>query len=157
MDKGSQVTYADIAKELNIPRNRYDHIMSYVIQMITDYRANIADIIKEIPLNLKGKERYFTMFIMGHSSYPTFNEANDEEREKFIVGISDALKLSQERAGSITQDTEEAVIKEIEKQPEPSKDENIVPTIDIIKQVIDSNFADKEKDYIVFVIGLIYT
>ena len=59
MDKGSQVTYSDIAKELNIPRNRYDHIMSYVIQMITDYRANIADIIKEIPLNLKGERKIF--------------------------------------------------------------------------------------------------
>ena len=68
----------DILRELNIQDDRYGYIMSYVMQMIKDYNGYIVDITKEIPLNLKGKERYFAMFTVGNAFAPAFSSMNKE-------------------------------------------------------------------------------
>lgn len=138
-------TYVETSKELNISIKRYEHIISYVMQMIEDYRGNVADIVKEISLNLKGNERYFTMFVMGNSSSSMFSKANYKEKEEFITNIADALKISQEKAESIMYHIRDAVIKDTKKD------------VDIIKKVINSDFKDNEKDYMLFMLGLVYT
>lgn len=83
MSTEQQITYEDIAKALNIQGNRYEYITSYMIQMIQDYRGDIVDIIKEVPLNLKRNERYFAMFILGNSSYPEFSGQDLKKRKVY--------------------------------------------------------------------------
>lgn len=141
--------HAKILKALNISDDRYEHIVSYVTQMIIDYRGNVDDILKEIPLNLKGNEKYFTMFIIGNSSSPSFSIINDEEREKFITSTANSLKISEERTISLTDYVANTIIEDIEK--------NHTPIVDTIKIVINGNFTETEKDYIMFLLGLALT
>lgn len=141
--------YLDMSKALGISKDRYEHVMSYIARMSRDYQGDILDIIKEIPLNLKGKERYFAMFIIGYSSSQPFSSINDERKEEFIVDIINTLKISQEMAGLVISDLKNRIPKE--------KTENAnVLIIDIIKKVIDGDLKDVEKDYVSFVLGLIY-
>lgn len=144
------ITHEDISKALNISNDRYEYLTSYMIQMIKDYHGDITDIIKEVPLNLKGKERRFTIFILGHSSYPNFSEQGDEEKEKFITSIIDVLKLNHERAKSIADDIANTILKD-------TKEGEEIPTIDIIKKIIDGSLSDIEKDYALFILGMMYT
>lgn len=141
--------HVKILKALNIPDSRYEYIVSYVMQMIVDYQGNVVDILKEIPLNLKGNERYFTMFVIGNSSSPSFSTINDEEREEFITNTGEALKINKERIISTTDYVANVILEDIEK--------NHTPIVDIIKRIINSNFTDTEKDYIMFLFGLALT
>lgn len=81
MNTKSPATYTDISYGLNISKERYEFITSYVTQMIKDYQGNVADIIKEILLNLKGNELYFTMYMMGQSSSRVFSSSNDKAKK----------------------------------------------------------------------------
>lgn len=144
-----ETRYAKLLKELNIPDDRYEHIVLYVTRMIIDYQGKIPDIIKEIPLNLKGNERYFTMFIVGNSSTPSFSNATEKEKEKFITNITNAMNLSEDKVMQITRFMADTMLGDI--------GEKHIPIIDIIKKVINSNFTDREKDYIIFMLGLILT
>lgn len=139
-------TINSILKGLNISNGRYIHIISYIQLMIKDYKGQPVDMIKEIPLNLKGNERYFAIFYAGNSFSPLFSEMDDKEKTDFIVNITDALKLDKERVAA-TADYMSDTIREQMK-------ENI-PTIEIIKGIINSKFTDIEKDYIIFVFGMI--
>lgn len=139
-------TINSILKELNISNKRYIYIISYVQRMIKDYKGQPIDILKEIPLNLKGNERYFTIFYVGNSFYPLFSEMDSKEKEDFVINIAKALKLSNERI-AVTADYMSDTIKEQMK-------ENI-PTVEIIKGIINSKFTDVEKDYMTFVFGMI--
>lgn len=139
-------TIKSILKGLNISNERYIYIISYIQQMIKDYKGQPIDIIKEIPLNLKGNERYFAIFYVGNSFSPLFSDMDDKEKTDFVVNISKALKLSDERV-STTADYMSDTIKIQMK-------ENI-PTVEIIKGIINSKFTDVEKDYIIFVFGMI--
>lgn len=138
-----------ILKELNISEERYEHIVSYVMQMIYDYNGDVIDIIKEIPLNLKGNERYFTMFVIGNSSSPSFHTTNDKEKEKFIIDTAESLKISKERA-ILTSDYVANVILE-------DMEEKHISVVDSMKKIINSNFSDLEKDYMLFIYGLVLT
>jgi hypothetical protein len=139
-------TINSILKGLNISNERYIYIISYIQQMIKDYKGQPIDMIKEIPLNLKGNERYFSIFYIGNSFSSLFSEMDDKEKTDFVVNISKALKLSDERV-STTADYMSDTIKIQMK-------ENI-PTLEIIKGIINSTFTDVEKDYIIFVFGMI--
>ena len=97
-----QVIYENISKALDISRDRYEYIVRYVMRMLKDYQGDVIDIVKEIPLNLKGKERYFTMYMMGNSTSPAFSRMNDKQKAGFIKSIMEILKISQEKAESIT-------------------------------------------------------
>jgi hypothetical protein len=119
------------------------------MRMTKDYQGDVADIVKEIPLNLKGKERYFAMFMMGRSSYPQFSSRNDERRADFIMIIIGALKISKEMAGLITFDIENRMLKSKEGYED-------ISTIDIMKKVIAGDLKDVEKDYTSFALGLVY-
>jgi len=143
-------TYEDISKALGISRDRYVHIVRYVMQMLKDYQGIIVDFVKEIPLNLKGKERHFAIHIIGHSSSPVFSRMNDKEKAGFIRIITEALKISQEKAESIIYNMTSETMEEIRKG-------NIPTVIDTIKKVIDSSFTENEKDYLLFTFGLAYT
>ena len=142
--------HEDISKALNISRNRYEYILLYVTQMLKDYQGDIADIVKEIPLNLKGKERYFAMHIMGYYSSSAFSRMNDKDKAGFIKNIMDALRISQEKAESITHQMANDTLEEMKK-------DHIPTVIETIKKVIDSDFSEIEKDYLLFTYGLIYT
>ena len=149
MEIGQSMTYLDMSKALSISRDRYEHIISYIARMTIDYRGDVIDIIKEIPLNLKGKERYFAMFLMGRSSSPPFSSVNDERKGEFVMNVINALKISQEMARLITSDIQNKV-------PKDTKEYNDALTIDIMKKIIDGDLKDVEKDYMSFILGLIY-
>jgi hypothetical protein len=141
--------YLDMSKALGISKDRYEYIMSYIAQMTRDYQGDVADIVKEIPLNLKKKERYFAMFIIGRYASSSFSSVNDERKGEFITDIIEALKISQEMAGLITSDIQNRI-------PKNTKENINVSTIDIMKKVIDDDLKDIEKCYVAFVLGLIY-
>lgn len=138
-------TINSILKELNISNERYIFIISYIQLMTRDYKGQPVDIIREISLNLKGNERYFTIFYVGNSFYPLFSEMDDKEKTDFIVNMARDLKISNERVITITDYMQDAVRKQME--------ENI-SAVEIIKGMIDSKLTDVEKDYIIFVFGM---
>lgn len=139
-------TINSVLKGLNISNERYIHIVSYIQRMIKDYKGQPVDMIKEIPLNLKGNERYFAIFYIGNSFSPLFYEMDDKEKTDFIVNITDALKLDKERVAATADYMSDTVREQMK--------ENI-PTVEIIKGIINSKFTDIEKDYIIFVFGMI--
>lgn len=147
MKTEQRITYEDISKELNISKDRYEYIISYIIQMIRDYQGKAQDIVKEIPLNLKRKERYLAMFIIGHSSTPEFSEMDSENQEKFLKNIMDASRINREKAESITNDISKNILNDTEED---------IHVIDIMKKVADSDISEPEKDYLTFILGLIY-
>lgn len=60
-----------IQDSLNISESRREHIISYV-KMISKGPEDVCNVLKEIPLNFKGNEKYFaiyivTLFIIHHS------------------------------------------------------------------------------------------
>ena len=142
--KGENIN--SILKGLNISNESYRHIISYLRQMIYDYKGQPIDIIKEIPLNLKGNERYFALFYVGNSFSPLFSEMDDKEKTDFVLNITNALKFNKERVDITADYMSDTVRKQMK--------ENI-PTIEIIKGITDSKFTDIEKDYILFVFGMI--
>ena len=143
--KGGE-TINSILKELGIPNDRYIYIISYIQQMIKDYSGQPIDIIKEIPLNLKGNERYFAIFYVGNSFSSIFSDMDSKEKADFVVNMANALKLS-DASVEITADYMSDTVRRQMK-------ENI-PAIEIIKGIINSKFTDMEKDYIIFVFGMI--
>jgi flagellar motor switch protein FliG len=149
MTIGQSITYLDISKALGIPRDRYEHITSYISRMTRDYQGNVVDIIKEIPLNLKGKERYFAMFLVGRYSSQLFSSVNNEQQGELIMEIIGTLKTSQDMAKLITDEIENKVLKNTREYDDTS-------IIDMMKKVIDRDLKDVEKDYMSFALGLIY-
>lgn len=143
--KEEDIVLESILKGLNIPKDRYVYIMSYIQQMAEDYKGKHIDIIKEISFNLKGNERYFAMFIVGKSFSPLFYEMDDIEKTDFVVNIVNNLKFSDERV---------TIIAEYMTTIKKEMGDN-VPIIDIIKMIINSKFRDVEKDYIIFIFGLV--
>lgn len=143
-----QVTYENISKALDISRDRYKHIVRYIMNIMKDYQGDVVDIVKEIPLNLKGKEKYFAMYMMGSSSSPVFSKMKDMQKATFIKSIMEVLKIGQEEAESITNYMVNEDLENMKK--------NYVPTnIDMIKKIIDSDFTETEKNYLLFMLGLI--
>lgn len=139
-------TLNSILKELNISNDRYIYIISYIQRMIKDYNGQPVDIIKEIPLNLKGNERYFAVFFVGNSFNPLFSEMDSKEKADFVLNMANALKLSDEMIERTADYMSDTVRKQMK--------ENI-STIEIIKGIINSKFTDVEKDYLTFVFGMI--
>jgi len=138
----------DLSIALNIPEDRYGYIMSYIMQMIRDYNGSVVDIIKEIPLNLKGKERYFAMFTVGNSFASSFSAMNEDDKQEVITDILEATKVNKERTEKIADQMMEKVIKDIDKD---------ITVIDTIKGVINDKLTDAEKDYVMFTFGLVST
>jgi len=87
------------------------------------------------------------MFVIGNSSSPSFSTIDDKEREEFITNTADALKLSKERTGLITDYMADVILEDI--------GEKRVPIVDIIKKIVNSDFTDIEKDYVIFILGLV--
>ena len=146
MDTKLTVTYIELSEQLKIPIDRFQYITSYVSQMINDYQGNVADIIKEVILNLKGNERYIVMYMMGRSSSQIFSKSSEGRQEEFINSILGALKINEEIIDQITIYILENLVREEEKHD--------IQTISIMRQIINSNFTDTEKDYILFTFGL---
>lgn len=136
----------NIAQGLNIPMDRQTHIISYIDQMIRDYRDSSIDITKEIYLNLKGNEIYFAMFIIGDHFSPIFYRMDDLERADFLTLFADVLGFSNERVGMMADYMKDKLKKEMKEN---------VPVIDMMKGIIDSKFTDKEKGYMLFIFALV--
>ncbi len=137
-----------ILKGLNISRDRYKYIISYIKQMIKDYKGHPTDIIKEIALNLKEKERYFAMFTVGSYLSPLFYEMNDIEKENFVTYIISTLKFNEEKVALITEYMSDTVRRQMQEH---------VTITEVIKGIIKSKFTDTEKDYIIFILGMVLT
>ena len=134
-----------ISRELNIPQDRLEYIMSYIMQMIEDYNGSVIDIIKEIPLNLKDKERYFAMFTVGNSFALSFYIMKEEDKEDFMTNIINVTKLNKERTDRIADYMMNKILKDFDKNT----------PIDMIKIITNETFTDSEKDYILFTLGLV--
>lgn len=143
--QGDIEEYKSILKELNISGDRYIHIIRYIQQMLRDYKLHPVDIMKEIPLNLKGNERYVSMFIVGRSLSPLFYKMDDKEKTDFIVNIANSLRFSDCRVAAIAEHM--TIIKRDMRQNAP---------VDVIKTIINSQFADTEKDYMLFIFGIVW-
>ena len=139
-------TINSILKGLNISNDRYIYIISYIQRMIKDYKGQPIDIIKEVPLNLKGNERYFAIFYVGNSFTPLFSEMDSKEQTDFVLNIANALKLSDESVNITAEYISDTVKKQMEEN---------VATVDIIKGIINSKFTDVEKDYLIFIFGMV--
>jgi hypothetical protein len=139
-------TINSILKGLNISNERYMHIISYIQRMIRDYKGQPVDIIREIPLNLKVNERYFAIFYVGNSFSPLFLEMDSKEKADFVINMANALKLSEERIVATADYMSDTVRKQMSEN---------VSTVEIIKGIINSKFTSVEKDYIIFVFGMI--
>lgn len=139
-------TINSILKGLNISSERYVHIISYIQRMIRDYKGQPIDIIKEIPLNLKVNERYFAIFYVGNSFSPLFLEMDSKEKADFVINMANALKLNEERIAATADYMSDTIRKQM--------NEN-VSAVEIIKGIINSKFTSVEKDYIIFVFGMI--
>lgn len=137
--------YKSILKELNISKDRYIHIIRYIQQMLRDYKLHPVDIMKEIPLNLKGNERYAAMFIVGRSLSPLFYKMDDKEKTEFVVTIANALKFSEDMVAAIAEYM--TIIKKEMRKNAP---------VDVIKMIINNQFADTEKDYMLFIFGIVW-
>ena len=137
--------YKSILKELNISGDRYIHIIRYIQQMLRDYKLHPVDIMKEIPLNLKGNERYVAVFIVGRSLSSLFYKMNDKEKTEFVVNIANALKFSEDRVAAIAEYM--TIIKERMRKNAP---------VDVIKMIINNQFMDTEKDYMLFIFGIVW-
>ena len=64
---------------------------------------------------------------------------------EFITNTTNAMKLNKERATLSTDYITYIIIENIGK----------VPTVDIIKNIVNSDFTDTEKDFILFILGII--
>jgi hypothetical protein len=114
--------------------------------MIRDYKGQPVDIIKEIPLNLKVNERYFAIFYVGNSFSPLFLEMDNKEKADFVINMANSLKLSEEKISATADYMSDTIRKQM--------NEN-VSAVEIIKGIINSKFTSAEKDYIIFVFGMI--
>ena len=136
----------DMLERLHIPKDRYDRIMSYIDQMIIDYNGNPVDIIKEIKLNLKGNERYLGVYATGSFFHPLFKKMSEKEKSDFMDEIAKGLKLDNEKVSKIQTYLMENLPKYL--------DENL-PNIQALQNIISSQFSDVEKDFIIFILGLV--
>ena len=133
-----------ILKGLDIPNDT--HIISYVQRMERENKGQPVDMIKEIALNLKGNERYLAIFYTGLSFSPILAEMNDIETYDFMSYLEKALKLDEKRRFEIS----DYMIGTIRAQLR-----HHIADIDIIKGIINSKFTDVEKDYLIFVFGMV--
>lgn len=139
-------TINSILEGLNISNDRYRYIVSYLQRTIKDYKGQLIDIIKEIPLNLKGNERYFAIFYASNSFTQPFYEMDDKERTHFVLNIANGLKLSDKSVEMTAEYISDTVGVQM--------NENI-PTIEILKGIINSKFTDIEKYYMIFIFGIV--
>ncbi len=142
--KEEAIIYEYILKELNISRDRYTHILRYIQEMMRDYKGHPVDIMKEIPLNLKGNERYFAIFTLGRSFSQLFYEMDDKEKTDFAVNVANSLKFNDEKVANIA-----------EYMTTLKKDMRKKTPVDVIKMIINNKFTDIEKDYMLFIFGIV--
>lgn len=142
--KGNDIN--SILKGLDITNDRYTYIRSYIQRMIRDYNGRPIDVIKEIPLNLKVNERYFAIFYVGNSFASLFAKMDSKEKADFVINMANGLKLSEEKISATADYMSDTVRKQMSEN---------VTTVEIIKGIINSKFTSVEKDYIMFVFGMI--
>lgn len=141
-----KVDLAAIGESLKISVNRQMQIIANIGRMIKDYRNNPLNIYKEISLNLRGNDKYFAMFIIGNYFSEAFSTMDHEEQKILLADIMDSQKFSDDTASEIGDYLKNFINKALKEEKR---------TIDIIKMVIDSNFGDKERSYIIFLFGLV--
>lgn len=129
-------------EKLGIDSSTEQKIINYINTIYREYKVPI-DGIKEIPLNLKGNQKYFAIFYYGTLYSNVFFKMTDEEKRIFLSYIVEELKVSSD----IIDYTIQHVI--------PVKDEKIFLT-DIINSIIDNKFTEKDKYYMLFSYGLLF-
>jgi hypothetical protein len=131
----------NVANDLNIPKNKQQHIVSYFSRLIKDYKGNPVDMIKEISFNLKGIEKYYAFFLTGISFAPVFYRMNDVEKTDFLMFFSDSLGFNEDSLKILL-----GYMKNISR--------DIKETSISIKDIIDSKFEENEKIYLIFTVGM---
>lgn len=117
-------------------------ILDYVNIIYNEYDVPI-DGIKEIPLNLKGNEKYFAIFYYGTVYSDLVFKMTDEQKMIFLSHLVEELKVSDEALEYLNTD--------------------IIITgygtklsIDDIMKIINNKFTEKEKYYMLFSYGLLF-
>ena len=136
----------NILERLKISEDRFNHIMLYIGQMIKDYKGSPIDVIKEIDLNLKGNERYIALYATGSYFHNKFIKMSDVNQSEFVDSITDGLKISGERADKI----QEYMMKITEEYFNKN-----ISQAQVFQEVVNSQFSNTEKDFIIFTFGLI--
>lgn len=120
-------------------------IFNYINQLLKDYPNDPSGALKEIPLNLKGNERYLADFILGNYYSPMFKELKEDEMVEFLATIADEIDLGTDRIDAVLGYIIEDIITKM-------KGQHITK---VIKTIISTNFSEKEKDYLLFAFGML--
>lgn len=129
-------------EKLGLDVSSEKRIMDYVNTIRREYKVPL-DGIKEIPLNLKGNERYFAIFYYGTLYSKTFFKMTDEEKVIFLSYLIEEPKVRDDAIDYLTKD----II---------SVGNGAQFSIGDIIKIINSEFTEKEKHYMLFSYGLLF-
>ncbi len=72
-----------IQSSLNISESRREHIINY-IKMVSKGPEDICDTLKEIPLNFKGNEKYFAVYVVALFVIHHSDQFKKEKQDIFL-------------------------------------------------------------------------
>ena len=72
-----------VQDRLNITENRREQIISY-IKMASKGPEDLCDLLKEVPLNFKGNEKYFSIYIISLFIVHHSDRLKKEKRDTFL-------------------------------------------------------------------------
>ena len=85
IENGENILNLSIQNSLNISESRREHIINY-IKMSSKGPEDVCDILKEIPLNFKGNEKYFAVYIV---SLFVIHHSDRFKKEKQDIFLND--------------------------------------------------------------------
>ena len=129
-------------EKLGLDVSAETRIADYVNIIYNEYEVPI-DGIKEIPLNLKGNEKYFAVFYYGTIHSDIFFKMTDEQKTICLSHLVEELKVSN--------DTLDYLVTNIITTGYETKF-----SIDDIIKIINNKFTEKEKYYMLFSYGLLF-
>lgn len=86
IENGENILNLSIQNSLNISESRREHIINY-IKMSSKGPEDVCDILKEIPLNFKGNEKYFAVYIVSLFVIHHSDRFKKEKQDIFLDNI----------------------------------------------------------------------
>ncbi len=127
----------------HIDITRVREIIIYIKKLMKDYNGSAADVLRDIYHNIIGHEKYLVVYILGKN----FTEKIViEEQVKLVSDILQKLDISDEKFKSTTHFLDNIFEAEI-------IDRHVYPPHSIMK-IMESEFEENEKVFMVFIYGL---
>lgn len=129
-----------IQERMNVSNHRAQYIVDY-IKMVSKGPENFCDVLKEIPLNFKGNEKFFavyvvTLFIIHHS-----DKFKKEKQEIFLNDIWEkAAKCLGLNMGKYLDILSIFIKKDAKK--------------DVLSEIINGQFEENEKIFLLFLFNI---